>query len=76
MSESVRQLGWTEIQRHGIRWSKGKYWKRFSIVRTATGFTVTDHQLGDLARTTTFALAKAWVYGTVLKRRAPHGEHA
>lgn len=53
------QLGWSDEKR-GIRWSHTPYHHRFSIVRTSSGYTVSDHREGDLARVTTFAAAKAW----------------
>lgn len=59
--DSIRQLGWTsKSHRSAVRYSTGKYWKRFSIVETSTGFTVADAETGDIARVTTLAAARAW----------------
>jgi hypothetical protein len=68
----LRQLGWTSIRR-GIRWSNTPHHKRFSIVHTATGYTVADHKTGDLARVHTFAAAKAWAGIRVGEQDVRHG---
>lgn len=57
----VSQLGWTApTRRCQVRYSTGPFWKRFSIAATSSGFTVADHEVGDLARVTTLAAARAW----------------
>jgi hypothetical protein len=69
----IRQLGWTEPARHGVRWSKSPYWKRFSIVQTSSGWTVCDHTSGELVRLTTKAAAKAWAGIRVGEQDVRHG---
>lgn len=58
----VRQVDWSSPNRRtGIMWStSGGCYRRFSITPTSSGYTVCDHQTGDLQRTTTLALARAW----------------
>jgi hypothetical protein len=68
---TVAQLGWTS-ERRGIRYSSTPYWKRFSIVRTASGYTVSDHERRELARVATFAAAKAWAGIRVGERCVRH----
>lgn len=68
----IRQLGWTSIRR-GIRWSRTPFPRRFSIIQTASGYTVSDHERGELARVTTFAAAKAWAGIRVHEQDVRHG---
>ena len=70
----VLQLGWTEPNRRcPIRFSTGEFYKRFSIVETSIGFTVCDHEHGDLARVTTLAAARAWAGIRVGEKSVRHG---
>jgi hypothetical protein len=58
MSERV-QIEWSMAKR-GISFSMGAFFRRFSIVSTTHGFTVSDHHLGEQARVTTLQAARAW----------------
>ena len=53
------QIEWSNPRR-GISFSMGRFFRRFSIVSTTHGFTVSDHTTGDLERTTTIQAARAW----------------
>ena len=68
----MQQLGWSCL-RYGIRWSNTPYYKRFSIVTTSSGHTVTDHQTHEQERVTTFAAAKAWAGIRVGETVVRHG---
>lgn len=74
VTDCVRQLGWTEPNRWcAVRFSTGRFYRRFSIVQTSTGFTVSDHERGDLARVTTLAAARAWAGIRVGEQDVRHG---
>lgn len=56
----MQQVGWT-TPRHGICFSTNSgIVRRFYIVRTSDGYTVSDTVVGDLARVTSLAAARAW----------------
>lgn len=70
---AVRQVEWTSFNRHGMAWSRGPLYRRFVIMRTTSGFTVADTRTGDLERTTTLALARAWAGIRVGEQVVRHG---
>lgn len=69
----IRQVEWTARMRGGVVYSKGPLWKRFSIVRTTSGYTVADHEQNECARVTTLAAARAWAGIRVGEQVVRHG---
>jgi hypothetical protein len=71
----MRQLNWsTPVKPAQIAWSvTAPHYHRFSIMETSTGYTVCDHVVGDLARVTTLAAARAWAGIRVGEQDVRHG---
>jgi hypothetical protein len=67
------QIQWS-TPRRGISFSTGAFFRRFSIVATTRGYTVSDHEQHDQARTITIQAARAWAgirVGETIVHRAP-----
>lgn len=60
-NKKVKQLGWSAMNMWGISYTTTPgFYRRFTVIKTTQGFTVTDKETNELARTTTLPAARAW----------------
>lgn len=73
-ADRVSQIDWSSW-RFDVSWSirPSRIHRRFSIMRTTSGFTVNDHQEKETVRFQTFAAAKAWAGIRVNETCVRHG---
>ncbi len=70
----MKQMKWSAWRLDRCYSASFPHYRRFQIVRTTAGYTVSDQTTGELARVTTFAAAKAWAGIRVGEQNVRHGQ--